>query len=101
MFRQKMLDKEIPFHQIQPRDLPLYTKAEAKEWDEWVKRESVRILNLEETREVMKSVEKDRIIGLRFVYRDKNASVRTPQVHLPILAKARLCAQAFDEPLAK
>ena len=41
-----------------------------------------------------------RIIRLRFVYRDKNASLRTPQMPLPIKAKARLCAQASREPLA-
>ena len=36
-----------------------------------------------------------------FAYRDEDVSVLTPQVPLPVKAKARLCAQAFDEPLAK
>ena len=39
--------------------------------------------------------------NLRSVYRDKNASIRTPQTWLPVKAKARLCAQGFTEPLAK
>ena len=42
-----------------------------------------------------------RFINLRFVYRDKNASIRTPQVWLPVKAKARICAQGFTEPMAK
>ena len=58
-------------------------------------------MNLTESNHVNKTVERARIIGLRFVYRDKNASIRTPQTQLPVMAKARLCAQAYDEPLAK
>ena len=33
--KKKMMDKEIPFSQIPPKDLPLYVKAEEAEWDEW------------------------------------------------------------------
>ena len=61
----------------------------------------MRILSLEETQRVMRTVEPARSIGLRFVYRGKNASVRTPQVPLAVKAKARLCARAFNEPLAR
>ena len=99
--KKKMMDKEIPFSQIPPKNLPLYIKAEEAEWEEWQKQGSVRVCSLQESKEVNREVEPARIIGLRFVYRDKNASVRTPQVDLPVKAKARLCAQAWNEPLAK
>ena len=33
---------------------------------------------------------KGRILRSRFVYRDKNASIRTPQRYVPVKAKARL-----------
>ena len=32
--KKKMMDKEIPFSQIPPKDLPLYIKAEEAEWEE-------------------------------------------------------------------
>jgi len=99
--KKKLLDKEVPFDQIPERDRELYQKAEEKEWAEWIRRGSVRVMSLAESNLVNRTVERARIIGLRFVYRDKNASIRTPQTPLPVMAKARLCAQAYDEPLAK
>ena len=99
--KKKLLDKEVPFHLIPEKDRPLYEKAEEKEWNEWLRRGSVRVMTLKESQDVNETVDKARIIGLRFVYRDKNASIRTPQIDLPVNAKARLCAQAYDEPLAK
>ena len=82
-------------------DLPSYLKAEEAEWEVWQKQRSVRICSLQESKELIRVVEPARIIGLRFVFRDKNASVRTPQVPLPFKAKARLCAQSWHEPCAK
>ena len=96
-----MLDKEIPWNQVPEKDRPLYVDAEKAEWNEWLRRGSVRILSAKESSQVKKTTDPRRIIGLRFVYRDKNASIRTPQAPLPIKAKARLCAQAFNEPLAR
>ena len=96
-----MIDKEIPWEQIKPSEISLYKEAEDKEWNEWQQRGSARIMTPAESRKAMQTVEPSRIIGLRFVYRDKNASVRTPQTPLPVKAKARLCAQAFNEPLAR
>jgi len=99
--KKKLMDKEIPWDKIPPKDLPLYEKAEKDEWDEWQRRGSVRVCSLKESQEVQRTIDPARIIGLRFVYRDKNASIRTPQTDLPVKAKARLCAQAWNEPLAK
>ena len=87
--------------ELPPGDLHLYVKAEEDEWKEWLQRESVRVCSVPESRNIEATVDPARIINLRFVYRDKNASVRTPQVPLPVRAKARLCAQAWNEPLAK
>ena len=50
---------------------------------------------------IRRTVDPKRIVKLRFVYRDKNAPLRTKQLPLPVKAKARLCAQASREPMAK
>ena len=99
--KKKMLDKEVPYKQIPPEHLHLYHKAEEKEWDSWLKNRSVAIRTGKEAQHLRETVHPSRIIRIRFVYRDKNASIRTPQVELLVNAKARLCAQAFKEPLAK
>ena len=74
--------------------------AEKKEWKDWCKNNSVEIILPEAAAKLRYSIDPRRIINLRFVYRDKNSSIRTPQVPLPVRAKARLCAQASREPLA-
>ena len=99
--KKKMLDKEIPYREIPPKDLDLYHKAEEKEWQDWIKNKSVKIIKGQEAKTLSRTFDPDRLINLRFVYRDKNASVRTPQTWLPVKAKARLCAQGSKEPLAK
>ena len=90
-----------PYNQIPPADRELYHLAEAKEWAGWRANGSVRILSTQESEKVRQTTDPRRIIRLRFVYRDKNSSIRTPQTPLPIKAKARLCAQASGEPLAQ
>ena len=95
-----MLDKEVPYGQIPQKDLHLYHRAEEKEWDSWIKNESVTIWTGKDAKHLRETVERNSIINIRFVYRDKNASIRTPQMHLPIAAKARLCAQGSREPMS-
>jgi len=99
--KKKMLDKEIPYKEIPVKDRPLYEAAEEREWADWLKNKSVRIVKGKEVADVYKHTDPSRFINLRFVYRDKNASIRTPQTYLPVKAKARMCAQGFSEPLAK
>ncbi len=99
--KKKMLDKEIPYKEIPMKDRHLYHKAEEKEWSDWLKNKSVRIVKGKEVHDILRDTPASRIINLRFVYRDKNASIRTPQVWLPVKAKARMCAQGFTEPLAR
>ena len=79
----------------------MYHEAEEKEWAHWLKNKSVRIVKGQEVTDIYRDTDRDRFINLRFVYCDKNASVRTPQVWLPVKAKARICAQGFSEPLAR
>ena len=77
--KKKMLDKEIPYKEILHKDLPLYHLAEIKEWDDWIKNKSVRIVKGKEVQDIYRDTPSTRFINLRFVYRDKNASIRTPQ----------------------
>ena len=65
--KKKMLDKEIPYSHLPKKDPPLDDAAEEAEWDEWLNRGSVQIMDLNSTRVVWKSVDPSRIIGLRFV----------------------------------
>ena len=98
--KKKMLDKEVPYKDIPVKDLDKYHEAESKEWQDWMKNKSVKILKGADAKQVIATTDPRRIINLRFVYRDKNASIRTPQTPLPVRAKARLCAQASREPTA-
>ena len=95
-----MLEKEVPYREIPADQLDLYHKAEEVEWEDWLDKEAVDILTLEETESVETNEDPCRILRLRFVYRDKNAAIRTPKHPLPVRAKARLCAQGSREPLA-
>ena len=80
--------------------MPLYHEAEKTEWKSFQDSKSVRVITGDVVTKILETIDPRRIIQLRFVYRDKNASIRTPQNKLPIKAKARLCAQASREPLA-
>ena len=33
--KKKMLDKEVPYREIPPKDFHLYHEAEEKEWNDW------------------------------------------------------------------
>ena len=99
--KKKMLDREVAFHENPLQDRDLYRDAEKKEWASWCKTGCIKVTTPEQASVVRREVNRSRIIRLRFVYRDKNSSLRTPQTPLPVKAKARLCAQASHEPLAK
>ena len=94
---KKQIDKEIPYHQIAPEDREKFQEAEKKRWEEWKQYGSARPLSTEETAKV---VGRERILGSRFVYRDKNSSIRTPQRPLPVAPKARLCSWGRIAPTA-
>ena len=94
-----MLDQEVPGSMVPQTDSPLYRKAEEKEWKDWVKRQILRIVQPEEAEKLRRHTDSRRIIRWRFVCRDKDASIRTPQMPLPVKARARMCAQASRETL--
>ena len=95
--KKKLLDKEIPYSQIPQKDLELYKEAEELEWADWVKRGSVKILSITEPKRLKREMDPARIFGLRFVYRDKNASIRTP--HLYQVKQKRDCVCRHSESL--
>ena len=62
--RKKMLDKEVPWSQIPEKDKPLYEEAERTEWKDWELRGSVRVCSLNESKEVFRTCDPARIVGL-------------------------------------
>ena len=88
----------MPFSQIPPEHVPLYEEAEQREWASWVECGCVRVVFPDEAQQVLAQVDPRRVIGLRFVYRDKNSAIRTAGKPAEVKAKARLCAQASSEP---
>ena len=86
----KQKGKDLGYHQIPVEQRGLYHEAEKSQWDEWLKFGSAQPLSPEETAEVRRTVDKSRILRSRYVHRDKNSSLRTPQRPLPVKAKARL-----------
>ena len=93
--QRRALAKEIPWHRIPYEQRSDYEAAEQKEWDEWLKWESVRILSSAASQEIMNDpVRKKRILPGRFCYRDKGHGMEE-NVFSP---KARLVAQGFRDP---
>ena len=70
----KALDKEVPWNQIPPEQLPFFVEAKDKEWSSWEKYETVDVLDVEESRKVLKE-SPDRVLGSRFVFRNKHAGM--------------------------
>ena len=73
--KKKMMDREVPYHEIPDHQKPLYHGAEKAEWAQWLKTGCVKVLTRNEAGQIRKTIDKRRIIRLRFVYRDKNCSL--------------------------
>lgn len=93
----KALDKEIPYRDIPPEHADLYLEAKKKEWDSWLKFKSVDVLSKTESERIMRE-QRDRVLGSRFVYRNKHAGLTQGGVPLPVKAKARLCVAGQFSP---
>ncbi|CAK0871378.1 unnamed protein product [Prorocentrum cordatum] len=89
--KRKQADKEIHWRAIKDSDRELYREAAAKQWSEWQKYGSCQVLTIEESEAVRGRAKANLILPSRFVYRDKNAPLRTDRHPLPVKAKARLC----------
>ena len=61
--RKKMLDKEIPYKEHPEKHLPLYHEAEDKEWQDWLKNKSVRIVKGAEAKKWRSQLDPLRIIS--------------------------------------
>ena len=72
--KRKLLDREVPYHEIPDRDRPLYHKAEKDEWDQWMKAGCIKIIPAGDANVLRRTTERARIIRLRFVYRDELCS---------------------------
>ena len=96
--KRKQADKEIHWRDIKDSDRELYREASAKQWSEWQKYGSVQVLTIEESEAVRGMVKTNLILPSRFVYRDKNAPLRTDKHPLPVKAKARLCVGGHMDP---
>ena len=96
--KRKQADKEIHWRAIKDSDRELFREAAAKQWSEWQKYGSCQVLTIEESEAARGMVKANLILPSRFVYRDKNAPLRTDKHPLPVKAKARLCVGGHMDP---
>ncbi|CAK0864559.1 unnamed protein product, partial [Prorocentrum cordatum] len=89
--KRKQADKDIHWRAIKDSDRELFREAAAKQWSEWQKYGSCQVLSIEESEAIRGMIKPSLILPSRFVYRDKNAPLRTDKHPLPVKAKARLC----------
>ncbi|CAK0807406.1 unnamed protein product, partial [Prorocentrum cordatum] len=96
--KRKQADKEIHWRAIKDSDRELFREAAAKQWSEWQKYGSCQALSIEESEAIRGMIKPSLILPSRFVYRDKNAPLRTDKHPLPVKAKARLCVGGHMDP---
>ncbi|CAK0847915.1 unnamed protein product [Prorocentrum cordatum] len=96
--KRKQADKEITWRAIKDSDRELFREAAAKQWSEWQKYGSCQVLSIEESEAIRGMIKPSLILPSRFVYRDKNAPLRTDKHPLPVKAKARLCVGGHMDP---
>ena len=91
---QKPLEKEVPWSMIPDEQKPGYRDALTKEWDTWLKYETVVVLNNEASNYVSQNVDSSRILNTRVCYRNKNAAFPW----MPIKYKARIVCRGDMDP---
>ncbi|CAK0837883.1 unnamed protein product, partial [Prorocentrum cordatum] len=96
--KRKQADKDIHWRAIKDSDREFHREAAAKQWSEWQKYGSCQVLTIEESELVRGRVKANLILPSRFVYRDKNAPLRTDKRPLPVKAKARLYVGGHMDP---
>ncbi|CAK0869680.1 unnamed protein product [Prorocentrum cordatum] len=92
--KRKQADKEIHWRAITDSDRELFREAAAKPWSEWQKYGSCQVLSIEESEAIRGMIKPSLILPSRFVYRDKNAQLRTDNHPLPVKAKGDLRTDA-------
>ncbi|CAK0872907.1 unnamed protein product [Prorocentrum cordatum] len=98
---RKTQDRELKWDEIAPKGREAFRAAVEKEWDPWPRYKCVSVLEPEASEEVLRTVDRSRILGSDMKLKDKNAALRTPENDLPLKAKARLCVQGQHDPDAK
>ena len=94
----KQVDKEIRWDDIPEKERHLYVEAEAKQWEEHIKYEAVRVHPPEDAELLRAKVHPNRILNARFAYRDKHAAKRREDSTVGPKAKARLCVGGHRDP---
>ena len=93
--------KEYVWSQLNPEKKELWREAAVKGWNAYVENSAVKILSLEESKQVRKDLarrgELDLILQPRFVLTDKHDGLRTPSHPLPIKASSRLVVPGFKD----
>ena len=88
--KEKQLEKELPWGLIPYEERHLYREAEFKQWKEHVEFGAVKALSVEESKKIIETVPKERVLNSRFAYKDKNHAARKAGQDLPCKPKARL-----------
>ena len=65
-------DREISFHQLPEKDVPLCQEAERVQWDEWVTHGSVKIHSPEEAAKIRQHVPRERDVSTQDLRIDIN-----------------------------
>ena len=99
--RKKVEDRELKLNGMSDDMKQLFMQAIDKEWDSWLRYGSVRVLSLEQSLKTCETTDPRRILRSDMKLKDKNASLRSEQSPLPVLAKARFSAQGQFDPDAR
>ena len=81
-------------------DLKGFIANEEKEWGNFMRFKSVRVLSVKESEQIANTVDPRDILSTDFKYKDKNAGARTPENNLKVEATARLTTQGQRERMA-
>ena len=93
--------KEFQWKNVNEGDREKFREAAKDQWSKWLENGAVEILTLEESRRILKDLERkgemERVLKPRFVLTDKNAAHRTSDCQLPLKAWARLIVPGFKD----
>ena len=85
--------RELRRADMSAADWAKFEAAIQKEWSAWLRHQAVTVV----TPEQAAKVDRNLIIGSRFVFTDKNEILRADQPDLDLAAKARLVVRGFEE----
>ena len=102
---EKRQEKELKWNEIPSDVREKFKAAEATQWREHLDFDALEPLSIEESRKVLRSVSKDRILRSRWAYKDKNWAKRKTEQGVegndgsePWKCKARLVIAGHTDP---